>query len=105
MVQGRTRNVSRGGLCADLADPLTVGADIEVDIQLVFEGDVQSEPLRVQARVAWCTPVDEAHQVGLSFKPMTAARAEDMTMFLRYLQDDAGAKVKQPRGPVDEQFG
>ena len=34
-LEGRTRNVSRGGLCADLADPIATGTDVEVDIQLV----------------------------------------------------------------------
>src|ERR1043165_3628604 len=34
---GRTQNLSRGGLCADIPEPIANGANIEVDIQLVFE--------------------------------------------------------------------
>jgi len=33
---------------------------IDLDIQLVFSDDVQSEPLRVPGRVVWCTSVNEA---------------------------------------------
>ena len=102
---GRTRNVSRGGLCADLADPIDNGTEVEVDIQLVFEDDVHSEPLSLPARVVWCTSLDDAHQVGLSFKPLSAEASEDLTMFLRYLQDQASGKVKMPRGSIDDQFG
>src|SRR5437868_554585 len=39
---GRTQNMSRGGLCADIAEAIAVGTNIEVDIQLVFE-DAESE--------------------------------------------------------------
>lgn len=104
-LEGRTRNVSRGGLCADLADPIEIGTELEVDIQLVFEGDLQSEPLSLPARVVWCTSVDDAHQVGLSFKPLSNERTEDLTLFLRYLRDSVSGKVRVPRGSIDDQFG
>ncbi len=104
-LSGRTRNVSRGGLCADLVDPIDIGTDIVVDIQLVFEGDVQSEPLQLPARVVWCTSVDEAHQVGLVFRPLSAERAQDLNLFLRYLHEGSSGKIKLPRGSIDDQFG
>src|SRR5207249_133846 len=69
-IQGRTRNVSRGGLCATLGEQIAIGTDIEVDIQLVFEGDLQSEPLHVRARIVWCTSVDDDYQVGVQFQPL-----------------------------------
>lgn len=103
-LHGRTTNVSRGGLCADLADPVPVGAELEVDMQLVFDDDTQSAPLRLPARVAWCTSVDEAHQVGLAFKPLDADRAKLLTLFLQHLDAGGGAVVKRPT-TVDERFG
>ncbi|MBA3503708.1 MAG: PilZ domain-containing protein [Myxococcota bacterium] len=105
-IQGRTQNVSRGGLCADLADAIVVGTEVEVDLQLVFENEEVSEALRVPARVCWCTSVDEGHQVGLRFKPMNAELAKYLAMFLRFL--DSEERVKNEKGrdaPVDEKFG
>jgi len=103
--QGRTTNVSRGGLCADLADPVPVGVELELDMQLVFEDDSQSDALRLPARVAWCTSVDEAHQVGLAFKPLDADRAKLLTLFLQHLDTGAGAPATKRATSVDERFG
>ena len=105
-IQGRTQNVSRGGLCADLADAIAVGTELDVDLQLVFENEEVSEALRIPARVCWCTHLDEGHQVGLSFKPMKAELAKYVGMFLRFL--DSAERVKNDKGrdaPVDEKFG
>ena len=104
--QGRTTNVSRGGLCADLAAAIPMGADVEVDMQLVFDDDVHSDALRLPARVVWCTTLDDSYQVGLSFKPLTAEQSQYLTLFLRYL-DDGAPRGKQPKAEqsVDDQFG
>ena len=103
--QGRTTNVSRGGLAADMSMAIANGADVECDLQLVFEDDAQSEPLSVPGRIVWCTSVEDMFQVGVAFKPMTADKARFLTMFLRYL-DDSGPKTKQPKveRSVDDQF-
>ncbi len=101
--EGRTQNVSRGGLCATLADSLPVGVDIDISITLVFDDDMQSEALRVPARIVWCTVVDDANQVGISFRPLDAQRNEYLGVFLRYL-DDRRAE-KRPRDlSVDDRF-
>jgi len=105
-IVGRTQNVSRGGVCADLSDPIPSGAELEVDLQLVFENEEHSEALRIPARVAWCTPVDEGHQVGLMFKPMSAELAKYLGMFLRFLDSEERVKNDKRRdAPVDEKFG
>lgn len=103
--QGRTTNVSRGGLAADLPTALANGSEIECELQLVFDGDAQSEPLGMPARIVWCTAVEDVYQVGIAFKPMAAEKAQFLTMFLRYL-DDSGPKTTQPKlaRSVDDQF-
>jgi PilZ domain len=101
--EGRTQNVSRGGLCASLADPVPVGTDVDVSIVLVFDDDMQSEALRLPARVVWCTDVDEAHQVGIAFRPLDAQRAEYLAIFLRYL-DDHRAETRPRDLSVDDRF-
>jgi hypothetical protein len=101
--EGRTRNVSRGGLCADISDAVKVGADVIVDLVLVFDDDAQSEPLKLPARVVWCTPVDEAFQVGVSFKPLDARLTQYLTLFLRYLDDSRGDHAPREQS-LDDRF-
>jgi c-di-GMP-binding flagellar brake protein YcgR len=101
---GRTRDVSRGGLCALLAEQIAVGTDIELDIQLVFDDGRQSEALRLSARIVWCTPMDDRHQVGVQFLRLVGETAEYLTMFLRYLDDDVRAKSTRA-STIDERFG
>ncbi|HET9626967.1 MAG TPA: PilZ domain-containing protein [Kofleriaceae bacterium] len=103
-VSGRTTNLSRGGLCATLAEEVPVGIAIDLDIQLVFADDVQSEPLRVPGRVVWCTSVDDGHQVGVSFLPLDAERAEYLTMFLRYLDEDGEDEADDAKPSIDDRF-
>lgn len=102
---GRTTNVSRGGLCAEMADPIANGSDLDVDLRLVFDEETQSEPLRLPARVVWCTQVDEGYQVGLAFKPLGAERLEYLAMFLRYLGEAESSRPEKQRPSIDDRFG
>ncbi len=103
--QGRTTNVSRGGLCADMAGSVPLGTDVEVDLQLVFEDDEKSDALRIVATVVWCTTVDDGYQLGLAFKPLTADKTKLINLFLSYL-DEGGKPIKVPKGErsIDDQF-
>ena len=99
--EGRTRNVSRGGLCATISDAVDSGADLDVEIVLVFDDGMQSEALRLPGRVAWCTTVDEANQIGISFRALDKKRAEYLGMFLRYL-DDSHAEAPAREQSLDD---
>jgi len=112
-IAGRSRNVSRGGLCAELDEEIPAGTSIEIDLQLVFGDDRHSEPLRLPARIAWCTAIDEHYQVGVQFLAVHEETAADLMMFLRYLD---GRGALQPVAPeaspgsappasIDERFG
>ena len=101
---GRTRNVSRGGVCATLAEPLATGVEIALELVLVFDHETQSDALVLPARVVWCTPIDDAYQVGLAFKPLDQKRADLMALFLRYL-DDRQIERDRRDVDVDEKFG
>jgi hypothetical protein len=103
-ISGRTCNVSRGGLCATLAEPIAAGTDIELDLQLVFDDDRQSEPLRLPARIVWCTAIDDHHQLGVRFLRLADAVAADLTMFLRYL-DGRGDRPGVAPARVADRFG
>lgn len=102
--EGRTRNISRGGLCANVSDAIPASSDVMVDITLMFDDDMQSEALRLPARVAWCTTVDDEFQVGLSFKAMNADRAEFLALFLKYLGDERAPKAPRVEKSIDDQF-
>ncbi len=101
---GKTQNMSRGGVCADIAEQIPLGTDLEVDIQLVFE-DVESEPLRLPARVVWNTALDESFQVGLSFQKLTPEMLQYLTIFVRYLEDPSPKQRSRRESTLDKRFG
>ena len=101
---GKTQNMSRGGVCADIAEQIPLGTDLEVDIQLVYE-DVESEPLRLPARVVWNTALDESFQVGLSFQKLTPEMVQYLTMFLRYLDGPPPKPRSKRESTLDKRFG
>ena len=103
VTEGRTRNVSRGGLAADLSSALQMGKDCDVELRLVFDDNSQSEPLRLPARIVWCTPIEGAFQVGVSFRPMDKQRAEYLNLFLKYLAEDKAPRSKKATN-IDDRF-
>ena len=103
VTEGRTRNVSRGGLCADLRAPLPTGADVEIDMTLVFEDNTQSEALRLPARIVWCTTFEDVYQVGVSFRPMDKQRASYLALFLKYLEAEKAPRSRKATD-IDDRF-
>jgi hypothetical protein len=103
--EGRTRNFSRGGLCANVGAAIPVGADVLVDITLIFDDDMQSEALTIPSRVVWCTTLDDEYQIGVSFKPLDAERAQLVQLFLKYLGEERAPKSKRTEKSIDDQFG
>jgi hypothetical protein len=105
-VQGRTRNLSRGGLCAAVGGggaAIVAGADAMVKISLVFSGDALSEPLLLPARVVWCTGLGDDYQLGCSFLPsLTQEERTYLELFLRYLAEGAAAARAATASEPDE---
>jgi hypothetical protein len=97
VVAGTARNVSGGGICLETAGPVPPGVDVDVRITLVFDVERTSEPLRLPARVVWCTPLEEGHQVGTQFRPLTAEQSTYLEMFLRYLDESSRTAVESPQ--------
>jgi hypothetical protein len=106
MMVGRTRNVSRGGLCAELSAPLAAGDRVAVSLALVFDGGTLSERLSLPARIVWCTALGEHHQVGVQFLPLSDDQRAYLDMFLRYLKEGqaALAAAAAPDDPPDDPF-
>lgn len=103
-IEGRTTNVSRGGLCADLVELVPVGTELEVDMKLVFEDSI-SDALRLPARVVWATAVDDAFQIGLAWRPLRAELAQHLTTFLRYLHEGSQPERARRESSLDKRFG
>ena len=88
-VAGRTKNVSRGGICAVFPIAIPAATKIEVGLSLVFDEHQLSEPLVLPARVVWCTAIGTSHQLGATFLALTAEQRGYLDIFLRYLERGA----------------
>ena len=85
--RGRCMNLSRGGLCSEFESAaVATGETHTLRLSLVFEEDVESEPLSLKARAVWCTQLGDIWQVGFQFLPLEDAQASFLEMFLRYLE-------------------
>jgi hypothetical protein len=93
--RGRTKNVSRGGLAANVERPLPAGLKVDVRMSLVFDEDTFSEPLVLPARVVWCTPLEDVFQLGATFLPMSGEQRTYLAMFLRYLKEGLQLQAEQ----------
>lgn len=92
-LEGRTKDISRGGLAAHVGAAVASGSEVEVALSLVFDEATFSEPLALPARVVWCTQLGENdYQLGMAFRSLSAEETEYVGMFLRYLREgDRGA--------------
>src|SRR5262249_8536188 len=81
----RTSNVSRGGLCFLAAEPLPLGAAVELTLALVFDADTHSEPLALRARIMWCTRLpDGKHQIGAAFVQPTGEQGASVNLLTEF---------------------
>jgi hypothetical protein len=101
VAEGRTDNVSRGGLCAVVDRRLEPGTRVDVAMALIFDVDTVSEPLALSARVVWCTAIGDRHQLGCAFLPIDPDTGAYLGMFLRYLEEGQAAAAGEDE-PADE---
>jgi hypothetical protein len=87
-----------------LSDAIATGTDVDLVLALVFEHGVRSDTLVLPARVVWCTPIDEAYQVGFVFRPLDSSRATYLAQFLKQL-DDRELEQRARDNDVDDRFG
>jgi hypothetical protein len=100
-VSARTRDVSRSGICLITSTPFSGSQLVVVELVLAFGNNAFSEPLHVDARVVWCTPIGQAFQVGAMFSELSDENREFLDMFLRYL-DGSLAPTGQENGSESE---
>jgi hypothetical protein len=98
--EARTRDISRAGLCLVARQPIGRDTEINLELVLTFGEDGMSEPLQVQGRVAWCTSLFGAFQIGIKFIDVDDDRARYLDMFVGFLD---GTLAPGPIGPDDEE--
>ncbi len=83
----RTRDLSKGGLCMLLPYPLERGASVRLELSLLLGPNAQSEPLSMNAKVAWCAPENtDFFQVGVSFLDLNEEEETHLETFLEFLR-------------------
>ncbi len=85
-----TRDVSRGGACFEVKEPMAVGSSFDISLSLVLGANSYSEPLKLAGKVVWCTPTELGFQIGAAFGPMGADTKEFLRMFLNFLAKGVG---------------
>jgi hypothetical protein len=81
----RTRDMSRAGLCLIGDQPIPPDTEISLELVLTFGEAGTSEPLQMSGRVAWCTALFGAYQIGVKFVKVDEDRARYLNMFMGFL--------------------
>lgn len=114
-LDARTRDMSRAGLCLVTTQPIARETEVSLQLVLTFGEDGVSEPLRIDGRVAWCTALFGAYQIGVKFVKVDDERAKYLNMFVGFLDgtlapggmlgeaDELGYPL-QPMGNPDDPF-
>ena len=85
VLQTRTRDLSRNGVCLIAGEAVTPGQTASVSLVLSFGNNAFSEPLVMVARVVWSTKIADAFQVGAMFDEVTQEQDGFLEMFLHFL--------------------
>lgn len=102
VAEGRTDNVSRGGLCAVVDRRVEPGTRVDLAMVLIFDAETFSEPLALAARVVWCTAMGDQHQLGCAFLSVDADTTTYLDMFLRYLEEGQAAAADDAADDDDD---
>jgi hypothetical protein len=81
----RTRDMSRAGVCLVAVQPIPRETEIGLELVLTFGDTGTSEPLTVVGRVAWCTALFGAYQIGVKFVKVDDDTARYLDMFVGFL--------------------
>jgi hypothetical protein len=85
-IQGRTRDLSKGGFCVLANEAVALGTACKVRLALVFSENQFSEQLTLAATVVWCTPVQGVHQIGIKLAPIDPQNRGYLDMFIKFLE-------------------
>jgi len=84
-LDARTRDMSRAGLCLVTTQPIPRETEVSLELVLTFGDDGVSEPLPVTGKVAWCTALFGAYQIGVKFVKVDDDQGRYLDMFIGFL--------------------
>jgi len=99
----RTRDVSKSGICLITPSALKGNEWVAIELVLAFGDNAFSEPLRLDARVVWCTHIGNSYQVGAMFNVLSDENADFLDMFLRYLDGSLTPQGQTATATDDEE--
>ena len=104
--EARTRDMSRAGVCLVATHPIPRETEISLELVLTFGDAGNSEPLTVIGRVAWCTALFGAYQIGVKFVKVDDDRGRYLDMFVGFLDgtlapEGMGSDEEELRRSVD----
>jgi c-di-GMP-binding flagellar brake protein YcgR len=85
---GRTQDISRGGFCLVLPEPVPMNALGQVKLALVFSDNQFSEQLTLAATIVWCTPFGGGFQVGIKFASLSPDIEGYLALFIKFLEGE-----------------
>ena len=97
----RTRDMSRAGVCLVATQPIPRETEISLELVLTFGEAGNSEPLTVIGRVAWCTALFGAYQIGVKFVKVDDDRGRYLDMFVGFLD---GTLAPEGMGSDEEEL-
>ena len=105
----RTRDMSRAGLCLIGEQPIAADTEISLELVLTFGSEGMSEPLALVGRVAWCTALFGAYQIGVKFVKVDDDGARYLDMFVGFLDGTLGpgdlfSGEQEPLADPDDPF-
>ncbi len=73
---------------------------------LVLGENAFSEPLSVQGKIIWCTPVDGGYQMGAAFSSLDEQTRQYLELFLNFLANGFQPEEDQEgeNGKINEQL-
>jgi hypothetical protein len=102
LLKGRTRDLSRTGICLITVEDVPAGLPVQLDLVLSFGENSFSEPLTLGARVVWCTNIAGSYQVGAMFDDLSEEQDGFLDMFLHFLDGTLSPKGV-PVSPMDDE--
>jgi hypothetical protein len=99
-IAARTRDMSRAGVCLVAMKGIAPETEIALQLVLTFGEGGMSEPLKVLGKVAWCTALFGAYQIGVKFVKVDDDCGRYLDMFIGFL--DGTLAPSGTIGPDDD---
>ena len=91
------RDLSAGGICVVTSRAAPTGSRIRLRLVLDFGQNRRSEPLEVEYRVVWCTPIEDVFQIGAAAVSLDEAARNQIATIIHCLIRDVTQEGQELR--------